>query len=662
MLLQKDTGEVKKVIGESAIPDVGEITKLVTDPLSAFKDVIGIIKSQVTEIDDTFKKIENTIASLSLSFGGMRNFAQSIRENILDATTGVMSLGGSLEDVVEIQKGVIKGLQTQTILNKDSFEGLYSAGALLNDGAKATSQSTQKLTTEFVNAGYSIYDVSKQVLGIVNESRAQGVIVSAVYSQITANMNKLALYNFENGVQGMAQMAAKAASLRIDMKGTLDVAEKLFDPKNAIELAADMQRLGVNVASLLDPYKLMDMKNDPKKLQEEIIKATEQLVYFDKVNDKISILPEAQQTLRELAKAFGYGSEEFAKMAINAGELKIKLRELKFSADFEGDEETKNIIANMAQRKDNKYVITFDEYNKQTGNIESVTKEVSQLTKDNKAAILKSAEPAQSLVELQRSAKLSLINMALDIKAMRSLLPRAIVRSATFATGVDKVGKKSQSYVQALRETIGVETKRNKSGEINTDVTKFNKEVSKLGDITVEFVDKLVSGQINLNTFLKDAETYYKSIIDVLKLAPEEYKKILNDIRAGKTTNLNEPKDVINSSEQKPISNVNSASSYSRVSDILPLSQNIVNKITEKRESTTQYNGAQQNVVKGTSDEVNLNITLNVNPKDLQHTVMDYLKTEEIRKEIVKHPFFILFILNFNTLALCRLYQRIRKF
>ena len=636
MLLQKDTGEVKKVIGESAIPDVGEITKLVTDPLSAFKDVIGIIKSQVTEIDDTFKKIENTIASLSLSFGGMRNFAQSIRENILDATTGVMSLGGSLEDVVEIQKGVIKGLQTQTILNKDSFEGLYSAGALLNDGAKATSQSTQKLTTEFVNAGYSIYDVSKQVLGIVNESRAQGVIVSAVYSQITANMNKLALYNFENGVQGMAQMAAKAASLRIDMKGTLDVAEKLFDPKNAIELAADMQRLGVNVASLLDPYKLMDMKNDPKKLQEEIIKATEQLVYFDKVNDKISILPEAQQTLRELAKAFGYGSEEFAKMAINAGELKIKLRELKFSADFEGDEETKNIIANMAQRKDNKYVITFDEYNKQTGNIESVTKEVSQLTKDNKAAILKSAEPAQSLVELQRSANLSLINMALDIKAMRSLLPRAIVRSATFATGVDKVGKKSQSYVQALRETIGVETKRNKSGEINTDVTKFNKEVSKLGDITVEFVDKLVSGQINLNTFLKDAETYYKSIIDVLKLAPEEYKKILNDIRAGKTTNLNEPKEVINSSEQKPISNVNSASSYSRVSDILPLSQNIVNKITEKRESTTQYNGAQQNVVKGTSDEVNLNITLNVNPKDLQHTVMDYLKTEEIRKEIVK--------------------------
>jgi hypothetical protein len=42
-----------------------------------------------------------------MTFGGMRNFAQSIRENILDATTGVMSLGGELEDVAESVAGEI---------------------------------------------------------------------------------------------------------------------------------------------------------------------------------------------------------------------------------------------------------------------------------------------------------------------------------------------------------------------------------------------------------------------------------------------------------------------------------------------------------------------------------------------------------------------------
>jgi len=633
LLFKEETGKVEKAVGKSANPSVGIITDLSTDPIKAYKEIIDLIASQVTQIDDTFKQTEDTITSLSITFGGMRNFAQSIRENILDATTGVMTLGGSLEDVVNIQKGVIKGLQTQTILNKDSFEGLYSAGALLNDGNIATSESTQKLTTEFVNAGYSVYDVSKQVLGIVNESRAQGVIVSAVYSQITANMNKLALYNFENGVQGMAQMAAKAASLRIDMKGTLDVAEKLFDPKNAIELAADIQRLGVNVASLLDPYKLMDMaRNDPKKLQEEIIKATEQLVYFDKVNDKISILPEAQQTLRELAKAFGYGNEEFAKMAINAGELKIKLRELKFSADFEGDEETKNIIANMAQRKDNKYVITFDEYNKQTGNIESVTKEVSQLTKDNKAAILKSAEPAQSLVELQRSANLSLINMALDIKAMRSVLPRAIVRSATFATSVAKIGKEGQSFSESAKKAIGFETKRTKSGERYTDPTDFNKGVSKLGDITVDFVDKLVKGQIDIGVITKDIKSNFTSIIDYfVKKLPPDIGKLFEE---GKTTNLEEIKDKTkNYSEQKPISKVNNVSSIPILNN---LPQNVKDKITAQQIFQTQTDIQNQN--QGTVKEFKSTIDINikVDPTDMKATVMNYFNQYGVVKQLSK--------------------------
>ena len=634
MLQKKDTGKVETIVGQSATPSAQKIVD-VLNPLNAMSEVAGLIVTQVSEIDNIFVKIEDTISSLSMTFGGMRNFAQSIRENILDATTGVMSLGGELEDVVNIQKGVIKGLQTQTILTKDSFEGLYASGALLNDGNKATAESTQKLASEFVNAGYSIYDVSKQVVGIVNESRAQGVIISAVYSQISANMNRLALYNFENGVQGMAQMAAKAASLRIDMKGALDVAEKLFDPKNAIELAADMQRLGVNVASLLDPYKLMDMKNDPVKLQEEIIKATESLTYFNEINDRVEILPEAQLTIRELAKSLGYSNEEFAKMAINAGELQIKLREIKFSADFEGDEETKNLIANMAQRKDNKYVITFDEYNKQTGNIESVTKEVSQLTKDNKEALLKAAEPAKSAVELQRSANLTLTNIALDIHAIRGLGGRGFVRSAGFATLVDKAGKFAQPRYQAAAETLGINKIRNKSGEITTDVTIFNQGVSKLGDITVNFVKDIAKGQMDFQKLLKLSETYINSITDKVLKFPEKYQGILNKIEAGKTTNLLEPNEVPkNSSEQKPpTSKVNNVTNKPILNN---LPQNVKDKITAQQIFQTQTDIQNQN--QGTVKEFKSTIDINikVDPTDLNATVMNYFNQYGVVKLLSK--------------------------
>ena len=536
MLLQDKNAKPQTIAGESAIPDVGVVTELL-NPINSFSEVLELIKSQVTDINETFKLTENAVTSISLSFGGMRNFAQSIRENILDATTGVMALGGELKDVIDIQKGVIKGLQTQTILTKDSFEGLYASGYLLNDAQNATVESTKKLASEFVNAGYSIYDVSKQVTGIVNESREQGVVVSAVYNQISTNMDKLALFNFEKGVQGMAEMAAKAASLRIDMKGTLDLSEKLFDPEEAIKLSAEMQRLGVNVASLLDPFKLMDLKNDPAKLQEEVLKVAEQYTFFDEKLNKMSILPEGQRAIREIGKVLGYGSEQFAKMAINAGELKIKLQEIKFSADFEGDEEVKNIIANMAQRKDNKYVVTFDEYNKKTGNIETVTKEVSQLTKDNKEALLKSIEPAKSSVELQRSANLSLTNIALDIHAMRSVLPRAVLSSARLATDIDKMGgivdknKSLSNPVSTVTNPVSTVTNNVPINPISVGPANNDKSnlipVAVVTDNKQSSPQKIVKGnsdEFNLNLNLKVDPTDLKSTVTTF-LSEERFKK-----------------------------------------------------------------------------------------------------------------------------------------
>jgi hypothetical protein len=632
-MLKEDSGKVEKVVGQTAIPSSSKIVDSLSlaNPLNAMSEVAGFLVAQIKDIDDTFIKIEDTISSISMTFGGMRNFAQSIRENILDATTGVMSLGGELDDVVNIQKGVIKGLQTQTILTKDSFEGLYASGALLNDGNKATVESTQKLASEFVNAGYSIYDVSKQVTGIVNESRAQGVIVSAVYSQISANMNKLALYDFENGVQGMAKMAAKAASLRIDMKGAFDFAEKLFDPEKAIEISAELQRLGVNSAALTDPFKLMDLRNDPAKLQEEIVKVAEQFSQFNPLTKQMEILPEAQRMIRELAKTFELSKEELAKLSINAGELKIKLREIKFSADFEGDEETKNLIANMAQRKDNKYVVTFDEYNKQTGNIESVTKEVSQLTKDNKAAILKAAEPAQSAVELQRSANLTLTNIALDINAIRGLGARAGLRSPAFATMVGKVGKYAEPRYEAVAETFGINKVRNKDGGINVDVTNFNQGVSKLGNITVKLIEDISKGQINFEGLLKLNETYINNIKEKILNFPEEFEK-----RLEKKLQEQKQKDVTKSNFTGDKLNNISKSEIASVNPILKSSEKIDNKIINSSYQTNNqsYVTNNQETVKELKSTIYFN--LKVDPPDMGAMVMNYINKIDLGKQLSK--------------------------
>ena len=642
----------KKPIDSSVIESKGTPSTEPFDLLKLSKDISsfgGIVSSNINFVGDALKifveslnTMETHVSKLASAFGGMRGLTASIKENMAGAAASVIELGGSLEDVAAIQEGVVKALQTQTILNKEAYADLYAVGNLVGDGSKVTAESSKKMVEQFTNAGYGLYDVSNQVLGIINKSRELGVTTAAVYNQISTNIGKLALYNFENGVQGMAQMAAKAASLRIDMKSTLDFAEKLFDPENAIETAAAMQRLGVNVASLLDPYKLMDMaRNDPAKLQEEILKATQALTYFDEKNQKMAILPGAQQTLRELGKAFGMSSEEIAKMALNAGDLERKLREIKFSPDFAGDEQARNMIANMAQLKDGKYVVTFDEMNKQTGQIESVTKEVSELTKDNKEALLKMNEPAKSAIELQKEANNSLVNINNSIKALKGVVPRRLAASS----GITKAQKRAEDIASPVLSGLGsaMGVNRDKKGRLSTDVAdkKISNMSNKLADGLIEAFQGKKDVKDVLSDFKKYAEeSYYNSDIKGNYLRGSKAQSDKQEAE-GRTRGIELDENQIDNKFKtagfdtnklkKIISNNVSPASTS----ITPSQRNrdkIINSGYQTNSQTSNNN--QGNIAKEFKSTIDVNVK--VDPPDAKAMFMNYLNEIDLGKQLSK--------------------------
>ena len=616
------------------ITDIGEVASSNLDftnkALGIFIESINIMETAATK--------------LALGFGGMRGLTASIKQNMEGAAASVIELGGSLQDVALIQEGVVKALQTQTILNKEAYADLYAVGNLVGDGSKVTAESTKKMVEGFMNAGYGLYDVSNQVLGIINKSRELGVTTAAVYGQISANIGKLALFNFENGVQGMAQMAAKAASLRIDMKSTLDFAEKLYNPEDAIEAAAAMQRLGVNVASLLDPYKLMDMgRNDPAKLQEEILKATQALTYFDEKNQKMAILPGAQQTLRELGKALGILPEELAKMALNAGDLERKLREIKFSPDFAGDEQARNMIANMAQLKDGKYVVTFDEMNKETGQIESVTKEVSELTKDNKEALLKMNEPAKSAIELQKEANNSLVNINNSIKALKGVVPRRLAANP----GLDKSMKKAANILSPLVEGAGgaIGFKRDKSGRLNTDDT--GKKIDAATKNVAEMFSDLVSGKRTIEQVGADLKNDLKgafNLKDIEKGFNNAYDRKRNEIiNSGgdpgpKLNDINKLKKMKDYLGDLITSNGISGNAISNPINNRSSASGVVNNYNATPQTTRNSNNSQGNTAKVSKPkDINFTFHFNVNPKDYKNSFMDIFNQSDLPKLLAKH-------------------------
>jgi hypothetical protein len=597
-----------------------------------FKSNFELIGDAFDSFVKDFNAMETAATNLATSFGGMRGLTASIKENIAGATSSVIELGGSLEDVAKIQQGIVKGLQTQTILNEDAYAELYAVSNLVSDGTKQSADISKEMVTTFMNAGYGLYDVSNQVLGIINESRELGVTTAAVYNQISANIGRLALFNFEKGVQGMAEMAAKAASLRIDMKSTLDFADKLFNPEKAIEVAAAMQRLGVNVASLLDPYKLMDMaRNDPAKLQEEILKATQSLTYFDEKNKKMAILPGAQQTIRELSTALDIPLDQLTKMALNAGDLDRKLREIKFSPDFAGDEEARNMIANMAQLKGDKYVVTFDEMNKQTGQIESVTKEVSELTKDNKEALLKMNEPAKTAIELQREANNSLVNINNSIRALRGVVPRYAAASSVL-TKAQKTAEKT--FMPAIRGAGTVFGANMTDKGLSTKVAKKN--VNAVMNTLDDVFTQVVTGKKSFSDAISTLGTLTKSALnlnDIFLTAIKGYNKEALK-QGGKEIDVNAVSKYV-----YPI--IEGIENTVGLNKSVPSRDNVTVNTpkysTDKniKQQVTQSNVESQNQGIANEFKSTIDINLNVNPADMKSLVMDYLKSEAIGKELV---------------------------
>ena len=307
------------------------------------KTIVDVLKSN-TQFESIRKQIydlDKDYSSISRTMGVGRESAIAIKSALADGTASVIKLGGAYSNLREIQEAAVKSLNRNVIVSSEYFEKLYAT-------EKVTGQQSEILIKNFKDVGYSLYSVAEQMTTVVNRAREIGVSAQAVSSMVMSNISKLNLYNFSNGVDGLAKMASQASAMRFDMAQIFTTAEKAFSPEGAIEMAAAFQRLGVQQSELLDPLRLMNMsENDPEALQQSLTDLAKTFTEFDEKTGRIKILPGAQRRMREIASAAGMTGSEFAKMAIGAGELDLKLTKIKFP-DF-ATEEQRQMLANITE-------------------------------------------------------------------------------------------------------------------------------------------------------------------------------------------------------------------------------------------------------------------------------------------------------------------------
>lgn len=335
-----------------------------------------------------FQDLDEKATAIQREFGTTRGSIEGFKQSIADTIPELIKMGVTEEKAVQNMAKVMESMGSTASLGAEAITELSAA-------AEVSRVDIGKLASNFREVGISVYDVGDRMKEVTDIARSAGVSVAGVSEKVTSNLNKMNLYNFDNGVKGLAKMAVTSERLGISMERVFTFADKIYDPEGAIEMAAGLQRLGVTASGLLDPLKAMDLAaNDPEGLQKEIINVTKEFTKFNEANGKFEIMPGSKRRLREIAKEMGIPAEELAEMSIKAADFDMKMKQIQFPA-LATDQETKEMIAGMAQLKDGKAQINVK--NEATGEFE--LKQVDQLTAADMEALKKQQEEDSMSIE-----------------------------------------------------------------------------------------------------------------------------------------------------------------------------------------------------------------------------------------------------------------------
>jgi hypothetical protein len=341
MMVQQNvqtTGEADNLASEAnaALLNLGEGVGGLNDALDEFagKTVGQNLTNTVVKVDKAFQQVANTM-------GQGANLSEAIKMNLADSSLEILKAGGKLERAGEIMNETLEVYGKNVTLGADQVTNLFMA-------EKATGVAAKSLVEGFANAGMSIKNINKEMSTVLDVSNALGVNSKAVSSAVVGNLDKLNRFGFQGGVEGLARMAAKAQALRVSMESTFQLADKLLDPEQAIELSSTLQRLGATTSSLVDPLRLMDLaQNNVPELQKQLGDLFKNYTYFDEKTKSFQIMPSARRDLKALEQSLGIPLAEIEKMALGTADLDKKLSEISF-AGFNIDKDTQELIANMS--------------------------------------------------------------------------------------------------------------------------------------------------------------------------------------------------------------------------------------------------------------------------------------------------------------------------
>jgi hypothetical protein len=227
---------------------------------------------------------------------------------------------------------------------------------------------------------------------------------------------------------------------------------------------------------------------------------TKDFTRFNEQTKSFEILPGAKRRMREVADALGMTGSEFSKMALNAANFDMKLKQIKFSPDVK--EEDRELVATMAQFNKGGVAevkireMKTNEKGEQEWTGEYITKAVSELKDDD----------VKNLKELQELQGETMEEIAFDQLSQLVALNGSFNKLSTSLT----YGAASNKNVQkTFKSGMSSATKSIKSVNDEFDTPDVRQGL----DLVVKKIGSMFEKLPNLGTMFEGATTKLTELV-----------------------------------------------------------------------------------------------------------------------------------------------------
>ena len=315
----------------------------------------SLAKSFYREIRDLAAvQMSKDIKQAELSMGILGKQSQFFSKGISKASESTIQLGFGISDIAKSQAAYSEEIGRSAMLNERGMIAM----AEMAKGTTLGVEGAAAMAADMERFGISVEGSRNMIQETVDMAAKMGVNSTKAIKELTKNLKVAQTFHFKGGVRGMVEMANYAAKMKVDMAGISGMADKVFRPEGAVEMAARLQTMGGAFARLGNPFELMfKARNDFGAFTKDVANATAELAQFNESTGEFEISGLQLDRLREISTITGIGADQLSTMAKEAA----KFNRIESLIPGIVDNEDKELISSLAQMgTDGEYYVRVD--------------------------------------------------------------------------------------------------------------------------------------------------------------------------------------------------------------------------------------------------------------------------------------------------------------